>query len=174
MTTASAQRRRNHEMLRKRDKEMIPRMLLRAMLALVVCALVIVAYARITDRPLVAAPPEGVAMVAERPIVLSGSMSGAATVRDLDGRIIAEFDGDQGGFIAGVWRVLQRERMKHRVPVDLPVRLVLFEDNRLSLFDDFTGWRAELIGFGIDNYRIFYDLLAAEPIAPAAETAAAD
>ena len=171
MATASTQRRRDHEMLRKRDKEMVPRLLLRAMLGLVVCALVIVVYARITDRPLVAAPPQGIPMVAERVIVLEGSMTGAARVFDLDGRMVADFDADTGGFVAGIWRVLQRERNKHRVAVDLPVRLVLYEDNRLSLFDDFTGWRAELIGFGIDNYRIFYNLLDAPVIEPVAETA---
>lgn len=46
-----------HELAR-RDKEMIPTLLLRAMLFLVVACLVLVAYARITDRPLEAKFPD--------------------------------------------------------------------------------------------------------------------
>jgi hypothetical protein len=45
------------------------------------------------------------------------------------------------------------------VPLQLPVRLVAFEDGRLALFDDATEWRAELIGFGRDNYAVFARLL---------------
>jgi di/tricarboxylate transporter len=44
----------------QRDKEMIPRRLLRAMLALVVVVLLIVTWARLTDRPLTAMPPSDI------------------------------------------------------------------------------------------------------------------
>ncbi|MGY6633907.1 MAG: photosynthetic complex assembly protein PuhC [Alkalilacustris sp.] len=157
-------RRRSHEELRKRDREMIPRILVRAMFLMVLAALALVAYARLTDRPLVAAPPEGIEVVTERIIVLSGDMAGRAMVTDLDGRVIADLPGDQGGFVAGIWRVLQRERMLRRMPDHLPVRLTLYADNRLVVYDDFTGWRAQLVGFGIDNYRTFYNLLDAPTI----------
>lgn len=166
MVSVTKKRALDHETLRKRDREMIPTLLLRAMFVMVICTLIIVGYARLTDRPLVAAPPVDTPVLAERAIILHGSMSGAARVLDTDGRVLADFGGDEGGFIAGVWRVLQRERAKHKVDLDLPINLVLFEDNRLGLRDDFTGWRAELIGFGIDNYRIFLNLLA-EPQAAA-------
>lgn len=166
MVSVAKKRAHDHELLRTRDREMIPTLLLRAMFIMVLCTLLIVAYARLTDRPLVAAPPENTPVLAERAIILHGDMSGAALVMDPAGRIIAEFGGDEGGFIAGVWRVLQRERAKHKVDPNLPINLVLFSDNRLGLRDDFTGWRAELIGFGVDNYRIFLNLLA-EPQASA-------
>ena len=177
----TAHRRQRLNEIAKRDKEMIPRMLLRAMLAMVLVTLALVAFARLTDRPLVAAPPVGVPMVAERIIVLSGDMAGRALVTDMEGRVIADLPGDQGGFVAGIWRVTQRERMLRGMPDNLPLRLVLYEDNRLVIYDDFTDWRAQLIGFGIDNYRTFYNLLDAPAIDPeeaaaaaaAAETAAA-
>ncbi|MGY6412485.1 MAG: photosynthetic complex assembly protein PuhC [Alkalilacustris sp.] len=162
-------RRRSHEELRKRDREMIPRVLVRAMFLMVLVALGLAAYARLTDRPLVAAPPEGIEVVTERIIVLSGDMAGRALVTDMDGNVIADLPGDQGGFVAGIWRVLQRERMLHRMPDHLPVRLRLYADNRLVVYDDFTGWRAQLIGFGIDNYRTFYNLLDAPAVAPQPE-----
>lgn len=148
-----------HDRLRQRDKEMVPRLLLRAMFGMVLVSLAIVAYARLTDRPLVATPPDNVEIVAERSIILHGTMGGAALVRSPDGSVIADFPGDEGGFVAGIWRVIQRERMLHKVEPDLPVQLILWADSRLSIRDEYTGWRAELIGFGIDNYRIFLGLL---------------
>ena len=174
-TATDFNRQRSHQELRQRDKEMIPRILVRAMFLMVLAALALVAYARLTDRPLVAAPPQGVEVITERVVVLSGDMAGRALVTDMDGNVIADLPGDQGGFVAGIWRVLQRERMLHRMPDNLPVRLTLYADNRLVVYDDFTGWRAQLIGFGIDNYRTFYNLLDAPVIdsAAAAEAAAA-
>ena len=182
MATLTANRRTKElRAIAKRDKEMIPRMLLRAMLLMVVISVLLVVFARLTDRPLVAAPPVGIPMVHERVIVLAGDMAGRALVTDMDGRVIADLPGDQGGFVAGIWRVVQRERMLRKLPDDLPLRLVLYEDSRLVIYDDFTGWRAQLIGFGIDNYRVFYNLLdapAQDPVAQeephAAATTAAD
>ncbi len=145
--------------LRQRDKEMIPAVLLRAMFALVLASLAIVTYARINDVPLAATPPQGMAILKERPIILYGDMSGSARVLDLNGSVIADLDPTKGGFIAGIWRVLQRERTKNRVALDAPVRLVLWEDGRLSILDDTTGWRAELTGFGADNLAAFQRLL---------------
>lgn len=145
--------------VRRRERERIPVVLVRAMLVLCLSALAIVSYARLTDRPLEAAPPEGVAVLAERAIILDGSMSGAARVLDADGSVIAELSPQAGGFIAGVHRVLVRERNKHGADIHAPVRLVRWADGRLGLRDDLTGWRAELIGFGKDNYAAFARLL---------------
>lgn len=181
MVSATQHRAREMAAIAKRDKEMIPRLLLRAMFAMVLVALGLVVFARVTDRPLVAAPPVGIPVVTERVIVLSGDMAGRALVTDMDGRVIADLPGEKGGFVAGIWRVVSRERMLRRMPDDLPLRLTLYEDSRLVIYDDFTGWRAQLIGFGIDNYRVFYNLLdapAVDPLAaaedPAAATSAAD
>ncbi len=143
----------------KRDREMIPRMLLRAMFAMVVIVLLIVTWARLTDRPLTAMPPSDIPLLRDKPIVLVGSMSGAAQVYDIDGALIADLDETQGGFIAGVWRVLVRERNKHGVATDAPIRLVMFADGRMGLRDDLTGWRTELQGFGADNAAAFARLL---------------
>lgn len=144
-----------------RDKEMIPTVLLRALLVLVLCALAIVAYASITDRPLEAMPAlEGeVDIVKERTVFLYGDMSGSARVLDANGSMIANLDETQGGFVAGMYRVLKRKRTQAGLSVDLPVRLILFENGQLSLRDDHTGWRAELIGFGPTNAATFAALL---------------
>jgi putative photosynthetic complex assembly protein len=148
--------------LRARDREMIPNVLIRAMGALVVCALLITAYAVATDRPLEAMPAmEGeVEVLRERAIFLDADgMTGAARVLDANGSVIASFDASQGGFVAGVQRVLKFEREKRGLGMERPVRLVLFANGQLSLRDDVTGWRAELIGFGAKNADTFARLL---------------
>jgi putative photosynthetic complex assembly protein len=146
----------------KRDKEMVPTILLRAMGVLVLCALFIATYATLTDRPLEAMPlMEGeTGIVKSRAVILDADgMTGAARVLDANGTVIADFDPSQGGFVAGVQRVLKFEREKRGLGMEVPVRLVLFENGQLSLRDDATGWRAELVGFGAENARIFAGLL---------------
>ena len=141
------------------DKELIPRVMTRAMLALVLTVLALVTYARVTDRPLIATPPEG-NIVVSREVILSGDLSGSATVLNLDGTVVADLTPDQGGFISGVWRVVLRERTKHRVALDGPVTLIRRDNGRVEIQDPSTGWGADLMGFGADNARAFARLLA--------------
>ena len=141
------------------DKELIPRVMTRAMLALVLAVLLLVTLARLTDRPLIATPPEG-EIVIRREVILSGDMAGSATVRDLDGAVLADLTPEEGGFISGVWRVIQRERTKHRVALDGPVILIRRDNGRVEIQDPSTGWSADLMGFGADNARAFARLLA--------------
>ncbi|TCM87016.1 photosynthetic complex assembly protein PuhC [Rhodovulum steppense] len=149
-----------HKQPRQQDgMEKIPPILIRAMFGLVLFALVVVAWARLTDQPLSALPDHDAPIAVERQIVIEGSNSGRAIVYDIEGNIIREFGPLEGGFISGVWRVLRHERGKIDAPLDAPVRLVRFESGRLSLYDDLTGWRAELIGFGADNAAAFARLL---------------
>lgn len=139
--------------------EKIPPILIKAMFGMVLLSLVIVAWARITDQPLSALPDQSEPVAIERQIVIAGSNSGRATVYDVDGNVIREYGPMEGGFISGIWRVLRLERGKIDAPLDAPVRLVRYEGGRLSLYDDLTGWRAELIGFGADNAAAFARLL---------------
>lgn len=142
------------------EKEMIPRSLLRAVAALMLSVLALVTFARLTDRPLVATPPDN-PVVTERLIRLSGDISGAATVRDADGTLIADLTPEEGGFVSGVWRVIARERTKFRAAMDSPVLLVRDAGGRLSIHDPSTGWGADLMGFGADNAAAFARLLPA-------------
>ncbi|KIT14881.1 photosynthetic complex assembly protein PuhC [Jannaschia aquimarina] len=148
--------------LAARDREMVPTTLIRALGVLVVCALFIVTYARLTDRPLEAMPVmEGEAgILRERTIFLDADGStGAARVLDTNGTVIAQLDPSQGGFVAGVHRALKFERERRGADMSQPVRLIEFETGQLSLRDDVTGWRAELIGFGAKNAAAFAALL---------------
>ncbi|MEJ6393256.1 photosynthetic complex assembly protein PuhC [Gymnodinialimonas sp. 2305UL16-5] len=154
-------RSRAEQKLVTRDKEMIPTVLIRAMFVLCLCVLIIVSYARLTDRPLSAMPPPEaeVPPVAERMIRIFGQLDGSARVLDLNGNVVANFGPDEGGFVAGVYRVLERERGAVGLTPDAPIRLVRFADGRISLRDDVTDFRAELVGFGADNEAAFARLL---------------
>jgi putative photosynthetic complex assembly protein len=153
---------RGEARLRHRDREMVPALLLRAMWTMVVCALLITGYAVLTDRPLEGMPQltESEGVVRSRSIVIDADgVTGAARVYDGMGTLIADLDADQGGFVAGVHRALSFERRRQGVAPEAPVRLVLYETGQLSLRDDLTGWRAELIGFGAKNADTFAKLL---------------
>ena len=154
-------RRPEEQKLVTRDKEMIPTVLLRAMFILCLCVLLIVIYARVTDRPLSAMPPSEaeVPVVTERMIRIFAEMDGSARVLDIDGSLIAEYASDEGGFVAGIYRVLERRRGAVGLTADEPIRLVRFADGRISLRDPVTDFRAELVGFGADNEAAFARLL---------------
>ena len=141
------------------DRKLAPKALLRGLLLLIAATLAIATWARVTDAPLAATPDMSAPVEAERLLLIHGQMNGAATVLDLNGAVIARLDPQSGGFVAGMRRALDQVRGRHGVDPGLPVRLIRFEGGRLALVDDHTGWRAELIGFGRDNFTAFSQLL---------------
>ena len=144
--------------MRAPEEELVPKFMQRLLVALVVAVLALVTIARLTDRPVTSTPAD-TPVIAERLILLSGKMDGSARVFDQNGAVLADFGPDEGGFVAGVQRVLDRERAKIGADAMAPVLLQLREGNRLSLTDPATGWSAELMGFGADNFRAFARLL---------------
>ena len=137
----------------------VPPVLLRGAAILVIGAIVLIGAARLTGVPPAALPPLSAPAV-ERSIAIVRDGAGGVRVSDAaTGRLIAALDMESAGFIGGVDRALARERMKHGLDPALPVRLVRWQDGRLSLLDPATGWRAELVGFGPDNQKAFARLL---------------
>jgi putative photosynthetic complex assembly protein len=142
--------------LKHRDREMIPRVLLRAMAGLVVATLVLVSFAVLTDRPPVGSPAPS-AVVQERVISLIGGGAQAVTVLDENGAVLADMA--HGGFVTVVQNALETARRRHGVDPDLPVRLVRYENGRLAVLDPIIGWSVELYAFGADNKAAFERLL---------------
>ena len=141
---------------RSADREMIPRVLLRGMLALVLAVLALTAVAVLGDRPHVGVP-KAAAPVAERLIVLEGRGAQAVAVRDAEGRLLMEMD--HGGFVTVIQNGLDRVRLVARTPGNPPIRLVEYDNGRLVAEDPATGWSAELHAFGDDNRAAFARLL---------------
>jgi putative photosynthetic complex assembly protein len=153
MTNAS------HELLRERDRELIPTPLLRMMLALVIASLLIVSWAVLTGRE-PTGQPKASPVTAERQLVIKTGGAKAVTLYEADGTFLAHLD--HGGFVTVIGNGLDRARTVARVAPDAPVTLARHENGRLTLSDPETGWSVELTAFGADNEAAFAALLPAK------------
>lgn len=142
--------------LRHRDREMIPPVLLRAMLALVLASLAITTFAVVTGRDTVGRPAPA-AVTAERTIRLVGGDAQAVTVTDAGGTVIADLA--HGGFVTVVQNGLMTTRRRHGIDPAAPVHLRAYANGRLAIEDPLTGWSVELYAFGADNRAAFARLL---------------
>lgn len=130
------------------EREMIPRALLWAMLALALSALAITSFAVLTDRPTVGQPAPG-KVTAQREIILEGRSAQAVTVYDKDGSLIADLP--HGGFITVIQNAIQRARTVARIQGNPPIRIVQYDNGRLVAEDPASGASIELYAFGNDN-----------------------
>jgi putative photosynthetic complex assembly protein len=141
---------------KNRDREMVPRTLLRAMFGLAMASLAITSFAVLTGREPVA-QPQPAEVLRERWIVLEGHDAQAVTVRNPDGTILLDLP--HGGFVTVIQSGLATERKKHNVDPLKPVRIVDYANGRLAVEDPETGWSIELYAFGQDNKAAFERLL---------------
>lgn len=139
------------------NKDMIPKQLLWAMLALVLASLTVVTFAVVTDRAHVGVP-QAAAIVTERSVILKGGGAQAVTVLDVDGSVLMDLP--HGGFITVIQNAMERARLTAGVDKMLPLRIVEYANGRLSAVDDYSGWSAELGAFGSDNRAAFERLMS--------------
>lgn len=142
--------------LRSENPEMIPKKLLLGMLALVLATVALVGFSAVTGRDHVGVPKPA-AVVSERQIILEGHSAQAVTVYNADKTVLIDLP--HGGFVTVIQSGLATERRKFGIDPMLPVRLVKYENGRLVIEDDLTGWSAELYAFGADNQASFERLL---------------
>ncbi len=147
--------------MRYRDREMVPRVLVRAMFGLMAASLLIVAYAQISGTPntgvLQAAP-----VVQERSVLLTntGDRTGTYAVTDAQtGDLLAMSSDHLGGFYGVIGRVFERERLVHQVEGNPPVIVARRENGNIAILDASTGLDVELIGYGADNVAAFARLI---------------
>lgn len=139
--------------LAARDREMIPKVLLQAMLALAIASLLLVAYARITDRPLEGVPVMR-PVVAERLLTFVHAEDGRISVIE-DGVELVSMTGRSAGFIDAFTAALERRRMVSDIDPMAPVRVAAFEDGHVVLIDPETGWRVDPRSFGREAQAVF-------------------
>ncbi|WP_281968232.1 photosynthetic complex assembly protein PuhC [Roseovarius nanhaiticus] len=140
------------------EKELVPRFLVVAMIALMGLSLSLVAYARLTGAPMSGALIEA-PVAAERTIRMVGTREGSVTVLGEDGVQLAHSSDDMKGFIGVVWRVLARHRYVQGVPDTAPVTLIRRDNGNIAIHDTVTDWSIELIGYGADNVAAFAGLV---------------
>ncbi|MCC5974889.1 MAG: photosynthetic complex assembly protein [Rubellimicrobium sp.] len=145
--------------MRHRDKEMVPRILVQGMFALMLGSVALVAYAQISGRPNVGVLYEA-EIVAERSVVLAGDRTGNYEAIDgVTGDLIAVSSENKAGFIGVIGRVLDRDRFVKGVGAGEPVRVVRRTNGNIAIIDDATGMVVELIGYGPDNVAAFARML---------------
>ncbi|GAB1480471.1 photosynthetic complex assembly protein PuhC [Paracoccaceae bacterium] len=142
------------------DKDMIPKPLLLAMLALVLASLAVVSFAVLSGREPVGVPKPA-AIVTERSIILKGGGAQAVSVLAPDGTLLMDLP--HGGFITVIQNGMERARLTAGVDKLLPLRIVQYANGRLTAVDDYTGWSAELGAFGSDNRAAFERLMSLRP-----------
>lgn len=139
------------------DKDMIPKPLLLAMLALVLATLMVVSFAVLSDRDPVGVPKTA-DIVNERSLILKGGGAQSVTVMALDGTVLMDLP--HGGFITVIQNAMERARLTANVDKLLPLRIVEYANGRLTVLDDYSGWSAELGAFGSDNRAAFERLMS--------------
>ena len=139
------------------DPNKIPAPLLRAILALVVASVILVAYSVHSGRDHVGVPKYA-QVVQERSIILQGGGAQSVTVLATDGTVLMDLP--HGGFITVIQNAMERARITAGVDKLLPLRIVRYANGRLSVVDDHSGWSAELGAFGSDNRAAFERLMS--------------
>lgn len=146
------------QQMRHRDREMVPRVLVVAMFALMAATLAIVTFARVTDAPKVGVL-DPAPVVAMREISLIGGRDGVYRVIDDTGAEIARSSDDLMGFVGVMGRVIERERLVHDYAGGAPIQLIRRANGNIALFDPATDLDVELIGYGADNVAAFGNLI---------------
>ncbi|MEW9921727.1 photosynthetic complex assembly protein PuhC [Marimonas sp. MJW-29] len=144
--------------MKMRDREMVPRVLVMAMFALMVASLALVSFAVLTDQPLRGVPADS-PVVAERAITLEGTRNAGVRVLDASGAEIAHSQMRRAGFIDVIWVAISRERKVQGITGNPDLRLVRFANGHTAIIDPATDWSIELIGYGKDNIAAFARLL---------------
>ncbi len=80
----------------------------------------------------------------------------------VSGRILADYAPEDGGFVRGSLRALDRMRMVAGVRNDEPYRVIKWSSGAVSLSDTVTGERIYLNAFGPDQVAAFSRFLEAD------------
>ena len=142
--------------MEKRDRELIPRRLVVALFSMALAAVLLAAFAVLTDRPL-EGQPQLAPIVTERLLVIEGNGTSIKATDAETGEIVLDLR--NGGFISVVNDGLERARLVSRITENPAVKLTLFETGRLSLTDPATGWSTEISSFGPGNIAVWLNLL---------------
>ncbi|MBI1417139.1 MAG: photosynthetic complex assembly protein [Limimaricola sp.] len=145
--------------MRHHDKEMVPKILVQAMFALMIVSVALVAFAQWARLPDVGQITD-TSVAAKLDFVMTGdTRSGQYQVLDTSGRVLGSTSDDKAGFIGVIGRVVDRERMQRGVVGNPPLHLIRHDNGTYAITDDATGMVVELVAYGADNQAAFGRLL---------------
>jgi putative photosynthetic complex assembly protein len=151
--------------IRGHDEIDVPRIVLRAVIALMIVSVIAAVWGRQTGRGTLMTAPSTAAQ--ERSLSFGDAPDGALRVTDaVSGQVVALLSSGQDGFIRGVLRGLARGRAVNRVEGGDVYVLTRWDDGRLSITDPVSGERFDLNAFGKDNLWAFARLLKSQEDRP--------
>lgn len=104
--------------------------------------------------------------VAARELRFEDRADGGVAVLDAaNGQLVVVLQPGQDGFIRATMRGLARERRQGAAGQDIPFRLSVWPDGRLSLADLATGRSIDINAFGVSQVEAFSRLLPPRPVA---------
>ena len=135
-----------------------PRFPLYSALALLVFAIAAIVFGQTTGIGVVKNEFGNPAAI--RDLVLTRGENGDVLVLDYkSGLQLAAYGENEGGFVRGSLRGLERIRFVAKIPATEPYRLIRWENGAVSLSDTATGERLYLNAFGRDNVAAFEQFL---------------
>lgn len=139
---------------RSASEDLIPVVMLRLLIALILCVLALVTVARLSDWPVHGGRPQA-ELITERAVVLSTKGGGTVTITDPDGALISDLAAQEAGFISSIERVFFRERSKIGADHSSPIFIQLRAGDKITIHDPQTGHIVDMSSFGSDNIKNF-------------------
>ncbi|MET7247907.1 photosynthetic complex assembly protein PuhC [Methylobacterium sp. EM32] len=136
----------------------VPRVLLRNAGLLVAFSLAAVAIGRFGGIGTTQMPPAQAVQVLD--LTVEDRPDGRVDLRNAaDGRLVAEVQPGEDGFLRATLRVMAQARLREGLSRTPPFRLTRWDNGTLSLDDAATGRRINLEAFGLGNAAAFARLL---------------
>ena len=125
------------------EKELIPIRLVQAVGALLLVTLLMVGYARLSDMPLIGTPKQA-PVVSQTTLEFVKKENGSVSIYNNDGVEIINSRAGPYGFIVVVYNGFMSERKKKKIETNNPLKLVHYEDGRLTIIDEVSSWDMHL------------------------------
>ena len=146
------------ENTRIHEKEVIPIRLVQAVGALLLVTLLMVGYAKLSNMPLIGTPKEA-SVVNEITLEFVKQGNGSVSIYDNKGQEIINSRSGPYGFIVVVYNGFMSERKKKKINTNDPLKLVQYDDGRLTILDVSSSWDMHLNSFGAMNAEVFKNLM---------------
>ena len=140
------------------EKEVIPIRLVQAVGALLLVTLLMVGYARLSDMPLIGTPNQ-VPVVSETSLEFIKQKNGSVSIFNKNGQEVINSRAGPYGFIVVVYNGFMSERKKKKIDINNPLKLIQYEDGRLTIVDESSSWDMHLNSFGSMNAAVFKELI---------------
>ncbi|MEH3148713.1 MAG: photosynthetic complex assembly protein PuhC [Methylobacterium frigidaeris] len=136
----------------------VPRPLLRGAGLLIAFSLAAVALGRVSGVGITQMPAARAVQVLD--LAVEDRPDGRVALRDAgSGRLVAEVQPGEDGFLRATLRVMAQARLREGLSREPPFRLTRWDNGTLSLDDVASGRRINLEAFGLGNAAAFARLL---------------